>query len=97
MLRGAALGASAVVAACASAPTPIAVQEPGIARSAAGLVGAATTLPEAKPFVVQSRPAAAAHIPVGVTPPAREVKALTPAEVEARKAAYEKARATGGR
>ncbi len=57
----------------------------GIMQSATGTVlGPKPT--QTADFVTQSRPAQTAYMPVGVTPPAREIRAKTKAEVAAAEA-----------
>lgn len=52
-------------------------------RGTAELTGFATTPPEAKDFVKQTRNPDADFMPVGVTPPARSIRAKTPDEIKA--------------
>ena len=55
-------------------------------RGTAELTGFATTTPEAKDFVKQTRNPDADFMPVGVTPPARSLRAKTPEEIKAMEA-----------
>jgi hypothetical protein len=52
-------------------------------RGAAEITGFATTTPEPKDFVKQTRNPNADFMPVGVTPPARSLRAKTPEEIKA--------------
>lgn len=58
------------LAACALAPA----DEDGIAKRAATLARIATPTAEPKPFVAESRPQSTTYLPVGVTPPKRELQ-----------------------
>ncbi|WP_293862202.1 hypothetical protein [uncultured Alsobacter sp.] len=58
-------------------------------RGAAEITGFATTTPEPKDFVKQTRRPDADFMPVGVTPPARPLKAKTPEEIKAMEADLE--------
>lgn len=54
----------------------------GPARFVAEKAGMATTVPEPKPFVVESRKPVTGYIPVGVTPPERRLTARDAKGVE---------------
>lgn len=58
-------------------------------RGTAEVTGFATTTPEAKDFVRQTRNPDADFMPVGVTPPARSQRAKTPDEIKAMEADLE--------
>ena len=52
-------------------------------RPVATATGFATTVPEPQDFVKSSRPKDMDYLPVGVTPPARDTKILTPEQLAA--------------
>lgn len=58
-------------------------------RGTAEVTGFATTTPEVKDFVRQTRNPDADFMPVGVTPPARSQRAKTPEEIKAMEAELE--------
>lgn len=80
-----AAGLSLVAAGCSQAgdgPSPTGSTSSPI-RGAAELTGFATTVPPAADFVAQSRKGEPEYMPVGITPPARSLKARSPQEVKA--------------
>lgn len=82
MLAMAAAGCTSV----GESPTTI-VKSP--IRGTAEVTGFATTTPEAKDFVKQTRNPDADFMPVGVTPPPRSQRAKTPDEIKAMEADLE--------
>ncbi|MBN8535369.1 MAG: hypothetical protein J0L51_14925 [Rhizobiales bacterium] len=70
---------TAALAGCA--PQPFA--DDGLTKRSAALIGTATIPSEAKPFVRDQREASPAYIPVGVTPPQRELQPRSASEAAA--------------
>jgi hypothetical protein len=70
---------TAALAGCA--PQPFA--DDGLTKRSAALIGTAAIPAEPKPFVRDQREAAPAYIPVGVTPPKRELQPRSAAEAAA--------------
>jgi hypothetical protein len=70
---------TAVLAGCA--PQPFA--DDGLTKRSAALLGTATIPSDPKPFVRDQREVAPAYIPVGVTPPKREIQPRSTSEAAA--------------
>lgn len=70
---------TAALAGCA--PQPFA--DDGLTKRSASVIGAAAIPAEPKPFVLEQREATPAYIPVGVTPPKRELQPRSASEAAA--------------